>query len=431
MSSARGPLRHSGSVQQMIVNPGSARLHASTIRIADPGPLADYLGPSDGAFLRGNSGFVALGEVARVETRSMRHADQWWTQTVASIENETEMPGQFGTGPLAYGSFCFDPDNTVDSSVLILPEYIIGRRDGQAWLTQIGHERISPELPPRAEPATAPVAVTFEPSGSSEPEWMARVQELTERIKAGEASKVVLARAVLARAAEPIDPRWPLGQLLASYGACWNYLVAGLVGSTPHMLVRRAEGMTTSRVLAGTIPRVEGVDDTQQAARLVSSNKDLEKHQLAVRSVVDSLGDQLGGMHVPEAPHVLTLPNVLQLATDICGVSRPDVSTLLLAEAAHPSAVVCGSPTEAARRLIAEHEELDRGRYAGPVGWLDAQGDGEWAIALRCGQLSAADNRQMRIYAGAGVVAASKPHAELVETDAKMSPLKQALRANL
>lgn len=414
----------------MIVNPGASRLHASTIKIDDPGPLTSFLGPCDAAFLRGNQGFVALGELARFETRSMGAADQWWTELVATIENETEMPGQFGTGPLAYGTFCFDPDNTEYLSVLVLPEIIIGRRDGQAWLTQIGYDRVSPQLPERTEAASAPVNVQFEAGSLSESQWMSCLREMTDRIKAGEASKVVLAREVIATADQAIDPRWPFTRLLASYGSCWSYLMDGFIGSTPEMLVRREGGLTTSRVLAGTIPRVEGVDDAQQSARLVSSNKDLEEHQFAVASVVDSLGDYLTGMHVPEAPFVLTLPNVMHLATDICGISKTQYSTLALAEAAHPSAAVCGSPTDIARQLIADHEQLDRGRFAGPVGWMDAQGDGEWALALRCGQLESADPSRMRIYAGAGVVAASNPHAELVETDAKMSPMRSALRAD-
>ncbi len=173
---------------------------------------------------------------------------------------------------------------------------------------------------------------------------MAALRAMTERIKAGEASKVVLARDVVAEADEPIDPRFPYRALQANFGECWNYLMDGLVGSTPEMLVRREGGLTISRVLAGTIPRVDGVDDTQQAARLVSSNKDLEEHRFAVASVADSLGGLLTGMHVPEAPYVLTLPNVMHLATDICGISSPADSTLVLAEAAHPSAAVCGSP---------------------------------------------------------------------------------------
>lgn len=412
----------------MIVNPGSSRLHASTISIPDPGALTDFLGPTDTAFLRGREGFVGLGAIARFETDSMRAADDWWTQLVGSIENESEMPGRFGTGPLACGTFCFDPDNTAQHSVLVVPEVIIGRREGQCWLTRLGHDRVSPELPERTVPAKAPVNLRFTPGSLSESEWMAQLRQLTGLIQNGQARKVVLARDIVAAADQPLDPRWPLRALLSSYGGCWNFLIDGMVGSSPEMLVRRQDGLTGSRVLAGTLPRVEGVDDVQQAARLVSSIKDLEEHRLAVESIVASLRGLLTAMHVPEAPYVLTLPNLMHLATDVTGVSQQQHSTLRLAEAAHPSAAVCGSPTEVARRLIAEHEQLDRGRFAGPVGWMDAQGDGEWAIALRCGQLQGADPTRIQLYAGAGVVAASDPHTELVETEAKLSPMKTALR---
>lgn len=386
----------------------------------------------DACFLRGNEGFVALGEVARWEGSSMTGADQWWQATVAAIENETEMPGSFGTGPLAYGTFCFDPDHTDYSSVLIVPEVIVGRHQGQCWLTRLGYDRVSPELPPRvAERPCAPDNLQFVPGSVSETDWMQIVASTTGRIRAGEARKVVLARDIEARSDEQIDPRWLLRQLLSSYGSCWNYLIDGLVGSTPEMLVRRERGLITSRVLAGTVPHFDGVDDTQQAARLISSVKDLEEHQLAVNSVVEALGSRLLSMHVPEAPYVLSLPNVMHLATDICGVSDAEVSTLELAAAAHPTAAVCGVPTDVARRVIADNEKLDRGRYAGPIGWVDAQGDGEWAIALRCGQLDGTDPRRMRLYAGGGIVAASEPHAELTETDAKFAPMKAALRGTL
>ena len=403
-------------------------MHASTLWIDDPGPLADFLCAEDACFLRGSEGFVALGEVARYEGNSMLEADTWWRQTVAQIENESEMPGSFGTGPLAYGTFCFDPQHTEYSSVLIVPEIIVGRRNGNSWLTQIGYDRVSPQLPPRHDRPRAPVDLQFGPGNISESEWMSVVRGMTARIRHGEADKVVLARDLEARADQPIDPRWPLRQLLASYGACWNYLIDGLVGSTPEVLVRREYGLTYSRVLAGTVPRVEGVDDAQRAAQLISSVKDLDEHYFAVNSVVESLRPYLRAMHVPEAPFVLSLPNVLHLATDICGVSEPGLSTLALAAAAHPSAAVCGSPTEVARQLIADHEQLDRGRFAGPVGWMDAQGDGEWAIALRCAQLNGLDPSRMRLYAGGGIVAASDAHAELVETDAKFAPMKAALR---
>jgi menaquinone-specific isochorismate synthase len=136
-------------------------------------------------------------------------------------------------------------------------------------------------------------------------------------------------------------------------------------------------------------------------------------------------------MNVPEAPFVLHLPNVMHLATDVAGVldrSR-DVppSVLELGAALHPTAAVCGTPTADAARMIAELEGMDRDRYAGPVGWVDAAGDGELGIALRCARLNDADPARLRLFAGCGIVAGSDPEAELAESDAKLVPMRDAV----
>jgi menaquinone-specific isochorismate synthase len=183
-----------------------------------------------------------------------------------------------------------------------------------------------------------------------------------------------------------------------------------------------------SRVLAGTIRRT-GDDnrDLNLAAALAKSSKDLQEHEYAVASVARALAPFCSGMNVPESPYILGLPNVLHLATDVTGVADRGVSALALAAALHPSAAVCGTPTDRARAVIAELEHLDRERYAGPVGWLDAAGNGEWAIALRCGLVSETDPRQIRLFAGCGIVAGSDPAAELAESVAKLVPMRDAL----
>ena len=194
------------------------------------------------------------------------------------------------------------------------------------------------------------------------------------------------------------------------------------------MLVRLESGLATSRVLAGTIRTSPDRDQALDlAAALAESSKDLEEHEYAVRSVAAALAPFCSGMNVPDAPYVLALPNVLHLATDVTAVADPAVTSLGLAAALHPSAAVCGTPTAAARDLIAELEHLDREKYSGPVGWIDAHGDGEWAIALRCGQLDSHDPRQIRLFAGCGIVAGSDPAAEVAESNAKLLPMLQAL----
>ena len=146
-----------------------------------------------------------------------------------------------------------------------------------------------------------------------------------------------------------------------------------------------------------------------------------------MRSVAEALRPHCSSMNLPEAPFVLHLPNVMHLATDVTAVLRDGASSLGLAAALHPSAAVCGTPTDMAAEVIHELEQMDRGRYAGPVGWLDAEGDGEWGIALRSGMLDDEDPCAIRVFAGCGIVAGSVPEAELAESDAKLLPMRQAL----
>jgi len=283
-------------------------------------------------------------------------------------------------------------------------------------------------------PTTAPAdpgPVSFADGALSAPEWERRVALAIRRIAGGEVEKVVLARDLEARSAQDVDPRWLLSRLAERYPGCWTFSVSGLAGATPEMLVRREKGLVTSRVLAGTIRR-SGDDqrDLALAASLARSSKDLEEHEYAVRSVADALAPHCSSMNVPESPFVLHLANVMHLATDVAGVLADDVTSLTLAAALHPSAAVCGTPTAAAGALIAEIEGMDRDRYAGPVGWMDASGDGEWGIALRCARIDDADPRRLRLFAGCGIVAGSNPEAELAESVAKLVPMRDALASD-
>ncbi|WP_022910992.1 isochorismate synthase [Aestuariimicrobium kwangyangense] len=412
----------------MILNPGSARLRARTVAIPDPGPLETYL-PRDGAsaFLRKGDGIVGIGEVARFATDSLDAADIWWTEFSATIEHETELYGQYGTGPVALGSFAFDPDHSNEPSVLVVPEVVIGRRDGQSWYTRLGYGRLVDDPPERQPAPEAPGELSWSDGAMSGVDWELMVGEAVKMLNRGELEKIVLARDLIARASGPIDPRWVVERLTISYANTWTFLLDGLLGATPEMLVRRRGGLATSRVLAGTIRR--GTDDeaSRLAEALRSSSKNLREHEYAVRSVAERLAPFCSGMNVPEAPSILELPNVLHLATDITGAVVDNVTALALAAAVHPSAAVCGSPTHVALDLINELETLDRGRYAGPVGWIDTAGDGEWALALRSGQIHQATPNEIQIYAGAGIMSDSNPAEELAETIAKFRPMRDAL----
>lgn len=399
--------------------------------IPDPGPLGAFL-PADepwAAFLRGGEGFVAIGEAARFETDSADAADVWWSELGPSVEHETDVFDLFGAGPLSVGSFVFNPDHSSERSVMVLPRLILGRRDGRAWMTLVGRDLDDFGLPPRQDAPSAPSGVEFREGGCSAERWRSMVAEVVALIRAGEADKVVLARDLIGSAARPIDPRHLLASLERAYPSCYSFCVDGLVGASPELLVRLRGGLATSRVLAGTVRHTGDPDDAMRlASRLCGSGKDAQEHSFAVASVVERLAAHCDGMSAPEAPYVLDLPNVMHLASEVNGVVSDEATTsLALAAALHPSAAVGGTPAHVALDLIDEIEGIDRGRYAGPVGWIDLSGEGEWAIALRCGQIDPTDPSAIHLFAGCGIVAGSDPDEELAESNAKFVPMRDAL----
>lgn len=409
--------------------PGLSLLAVCTVPVDDPGGLLALL-PADGAlaWVQGGEGLVGWGEAARLELSGpgrFAEAQAWWAELVASAEVDDQVQ-QPGTGLVAFGSFAFDPET--GSSVLVVPEVVVGHRDGSWWVTTVGSGP-RPELTPTTPPV-APSSVVFadaEPSGA---EWMVSVERAVERITAGQVDKVVLARALEARTAAPVDLRWPLRRLAEDYPGCWAFAVDGLLGATPEMLLRLRDGVATSRVLAGTLRRTgDANQDSRRGAALGRSIKDVEEHGYGVRSVVDGLSRHCADVEVPAAPFVLELRNVMHLATDVRGTVVDGAGSLELVASLHPSAAVCGTPTEVALDLIREIEGLERGRYAGPVGWVDATGDGEWGIALRCAEVDPDDPSRLRLFAGCGIVAGSQPLHELAESNAKLVPMRDALQS--
>lgn len=420
----------------------AARLVARTVELDVASLPEDLLtllpAPAPGeqptAWVRRGEGIVAWGEAARADTAGPERfgtAAQWWRETAAAavVRDDVDLPGS-GLVCLASFGFAAEPGD----SVLVVPRVVVGRRGGRAWLTVTAPDELAPlpSLAPSAEPPS-PRGLTFADGAMSGAAWESVVADAVSRIGAGDLEKVVLARDLLATLDDDLDVRWPLRRLAADYPMCWTFHVDGLFGATPELLVRRERGLITSRVLAGTIRRTGDVSrDAALAGQLARSSKDLEEHEYAVRSVAESLAPYCSSTNVPEVPFVLHLPNVMHLATDVTGVTHdhesggePDpAALLLLASALHPSAAVGGTPTAAAVDLISELEGMHRDRYAAPVGWLDAHGDGELGIALRSAHVS---GRTVRLFAGCGIVASSDPEAELAEAQAKFLPVRDAL----
>ncbi|MGV1003363.1 MAG: isochorismate synthase [Candidatus Nanopelagicales bacterium] len=393
------------------------------------------------AWVRDGAGFVAWGEADRFTTSGperFSRAQRWWSDWCANAGIEDEV-GSRGTGPVAFASFTFD--NGPQDSVVVVPAVTVGRRDGHTWLTTVEDDglrlfpddsRVATASEPGGVPAV-PVVTNWRTGSRTIEQWAQIVATAVTRINAGELDKVVLARDIVAELAAPLDLAGLLTALSQRHPQCWTFSVDGLIGATPELLVRRSGQRVLSRVLAGTVRR-NGDDGTDAglAAELLGSDKDLEEHEYAVGSVAEALAAHCTDLDVPAEPSVLALANVQHLATDVTGELAAGASALALAASLHPTAAVCGTPTERALSVIREFEGLDRGRYAGPVGWLDAYGDGEFGIALRCAQVEtgpAGPESVLRLYAGCGIVAGSVPELEIAESEAKFDAVRGVLGA--
>ena len=419
-----------------------------------PEGLPPYLVRDDVlCWTRREAGLVGFGEVARFTATGPERfleADIWWRHLVieADITDQVECPG---TGPVAFGSFAFSKASDHESR-LIVPEIVVGVRDGRAWLTQITADDgelteegavaalkgwLESDPPPavvHSDPAALQDPATLTTGSLSEEDWMAAVTAGVAEIRTGKLEKLVLARDIVATVPHGVHAAEVLRQLASRYRECWTYGVDGLVGATPEMLIQ-VEGRTAqARVLAGTLDRRDAVGEAglplDYAERvLAGSEKQRHEHEIAIQSLTTQLAPFSEAMNAHDEPFILELPNVWHLASDVKAelteVEGHVPTCLALINALHPTAAVCGTPTQVAGALIRKLEHLDRGPYAGPVGWLDAAGNGEWGIALRGAVIESPTT--VRLYAGCGIVEGSQPEAELAETWAKFRPMLESL----
>ena len=413
-----------------LTSPDAAARTVTTVRSENTGPLLDLLPAAGGlSWVRRGEGMVAWGEAARLEVSgpgALAEASAWWADFTAGLDVEDEV-GVPGSGPIVFAAVAFDPAR--ETSVFVVPRVVVGRRDGVGWVTSLGDAE--PDLPEPAatDDGTSP-RLRYADGALDPASWCAAVAAAVRRIESGDIAKVVLARDLLVTADAPLDPRRILRRLGARFPDCWTFAVDNLLGATPELLLRRTGRALSARVLAGTAPRGAGAEDERLAAALAGSAKDRAEHELAVDSLVRALEPYCTELVAPHEPELLTLANVRHLATDVHGTQRRSgrrgaADLLELIDAVHPTAAVCGTPTEDAAVLIRELEGMDRGRYAGPVGWLDSRGDGEFGLALRCAELVGDDTA--RLFAGCGIVAGSDPATELAETQSKFAAFQAAL----
>ena len=370
-------------------------------RADDPGDLLVRLPDlSPSAWLHRSDGLVGWGEAARLTIPAgvdrFAAGEKWLAELfdAATVRDEVGVPG---TGPVAFGSFTFDPAPGARSSSC--------RRSSwpQVRGVMADHDPRTPAPEFRSSVRANPAEVRWSDGSLSAPEWEQAVSAAVSRITSGELRKVVLARDLHAGASGDIDVRVLLARLAARSPDCYTFACAGLVGATPELLIRREGRKISSLVLAGTMGRGGSkADDEALSTALLGSAKNAEEHRYSVESVREMLAPLCAELEVDAAPFLLRMADYQHLATSVSGVLTRDASALALAASLHPTAAICGTPTDVALDLIRELEGMDRGRYSGPVGWVDARGNGEWGIALRCGEI---DGRRARLFAGCGIVA--------------------------
>jgi menaquinone-specific isochorismate synthase len=382
---------------------------ATTRRITDPVDLLDFLGPDGFAWFTGTESFVTAGSAASVDP----------DDAVAFLQSVDRAGDAGGRGPRALGALPFDGDGR-----LVVPARIVERdASGNAWSTTI-----TPAIhdAPVAPPRRGHIARRFTVEAlQSLDEWDAMVTAALALIEAHELEKVVLAREVVVEADAPFEPATIIERLRATQPDCIVYAHGGFVGATPEVLVRRTGRDVVSQPMAGTVARAASPEeDRRSIARLESSVKESREHRLVVDAIAGELTHWCDDVVVGE-PEPVRLTSVTHLTTRVSGsLRRRETSAVDLALALHPTPAVNGSPRAAAMAAIARLERFDRATYGGPVGWVDARGNGEFAVAIRGATL---EGNRARLLAGAGIVAGSDPDAEWAETQAKLEPMLRAL----
>lgn len=405
-----------------------------TVRLEEGVDLLDHLPPgATAAWLHQGRGFVGVGTAAVLGSTGpdrFAEASRAFRALVATadVEDEVNRPG---SGLITFGTFSYG-DTSSRPSTLVVPRAVLGVSEGEAFWTTIRRADEPPgpaawrDLFPSTPPGEA-TEVDVEPDHTPD-EYQGLVAEAVRRIRAGEAEKVVLSETTAVRTSRPVDPSALVRRLADRYPSTWAYRVGDVVGATPEMLAQTERGRVFSRVLAGTRPVADGgelAEDERRAFR--ADAKERSEHAFAIDSVTRALTAVAEGVVASSEPFVLRLPGLEHLASDVNARLRPGVTSLDVASVLHPSAAVSGTPRDRADEIIGELEAHDRGGYASPVGWMDAHGHGQWAIALRMAHLLA--DGGLRLQAGGGLVAASDPVTEHAEALAKTRPVLSALRA--
>jgi isochorismate synthase len=403
---------------------------STTRRLDHDVDLLAVCGGDGVVFEQQHAGIAGRGAALRIELPTgpgrLAVAADAVADALGAIETDDEV-GLPGCGPVAFAALPFG-DDTPGS--VVVPSLVVGRADdGTRWVTTVRHggdDGAEADLRPPT-PTDAPTPSRFTVEAARPPgDWCEAVAETVKHIAAGRLEKAVLARALDVEADAPIDIAAVLQRLRAAYPATMLYAIDGLVGATPELLVSRMGDVVRSHPFAGTTPRTgDPAADARAAATLLASTKDRAEHQITIDMVLDTMLPFCSYVDSEPEPSIVSLANVQHLATLVEGrLSSPPATALALVGALHPTPAVCGWPTDEARTLIAELEQLERGRYTGAVGWVDAQGNGRFGVAIRCAEI---DGNRARLFAGNGIVSDSDPRTELAETQAKLQAMLAAI----
>jgi menaquinone-specific isochorismate synthase len=377
--------------------------------------LNDVAGSDGFLFVREGVGLAALGISARASATNAQ-------KMLSEIEQSpTRLP--IGVGPIMFGSIPFDTSRDAD---FILPTITFCKaREGETWVTVIDDAPI----PPFSDLAVQPSKAHFDVrDGVAVETYIAAVEAARAAVRSGQLTKAVIARDVFVDTDTPIDIHAVLLNLKSSFGTSYRYSFDGFVGATPELLDAIHDDEITSHPLAGTTPRTGDPEkDAALAKQLVESTKNQIEHRVVIDMVHDTLLPHCSYLDWEAEPSVVQVANVQHLGTQLVGkLSEPQLHVLDAALALSPTPALGGFPRDEALQLIARHEGMDRDKYGGAIGWFDSQGNGVFAVAIRCAQFNES-RTQARLFAGGGIVADSEPLDELAETQAKLQAMLTAI----
>lgn len=399
-------------------------MRAVTRRLDADVDLFDVAGSEGVVFENGPDGLAGRGEALRIELPALTPAHLASVDAQLSEIDIDDSVGRPGTGPVAFAALPFDKSA---GGAFVVPKVIVGRSaDGTRWVTTIGDVDEAP-LDLVAPPAAEPRATRYDVEAVRDVDaWMDTVELATKRIAAGAFEKVVLAREVRVSADASLPRRSLLDRLRRAFPGCYAFSVGSMVGASPELLVSRSGETVRAHPMAGTAPRGgDPTTDARLAASLLASVKDRNEHQITIDMVWETLLPFCSYVDSEPEPSIVAVANVQHLASMVEGrLSTPAASVLELVSALHPTPAVAGWPLAPALEFMSEHEGMDRDLYAGPVGWVDAAGNGTFAVGIRS---AIVDGPVARLFAGVGVVADSDPHAELAETEAKFQAVLSAI----